>query len=282
MKKNYLFKNIGRMSMAIGLFATALLSSCLKDTSPGTINFGTSPAVIGFQYAGFSFQPYVAAIYGNANDTVDLKVTLSVASITLKSAVSATLVADDALVTSSGYNVLPTADYSIPNNGAITWAPGQQYVTVHIKFAGQNIDFTQNYAFALKITAANGAVIASNLDEALVTIVLKSIYAGNYHASGVRIHPVLGTIPFDYKVEMNTVNKTTIDGNALADLTADLQLQVNPDNTVIVTSAAQTTTANTVGAVNKYDPATKTFTLNYQYNLAAPRVMHETMVYDGP
>jgi hypothetical protein len=287
MKKNYLFKNIGRMSMAIGLFATALLSSCLKDTSPGTINFGTSPALVGFQYGGFGFQPYVAAIYGTPTDTVDLKVTLSVASITLGKAVTASLVADDAFVSSyntangTSYNVLPAADYSVPNGGAVTWAPGTQYAVIHIKFAGQNIDFTQNYAFALKLTNANGAVIASNLNEALVTVVLKSIYAGTYHATGERIHPVLGTLPFDYNAAMSTINKITIEGNALVDVQQPLTLTINPDNSVTFSSTYQPLLP-IAGKTNTYDPATKTFSLNMYYNTSAPRLLIETLKYVGP
>src|SRR5277367_5964615 len=94
MKKSYLFKNIGRVSIAIGLLATAMLSSCLKDTSPGTINFGTSPALVGFQYYGFAATPLSTKVHGTAADTTDVEVTLSVASITLKSAVSVTVTPD--------------------------------------------------------------------------------------------------------------------------------------------------------------------------------------------
>ncbi len=288
MKKNYLFKNIGRVSVAMGLLATALLSSCLKDTSPGAINFGASPALVGFQYQGFNNVPYVAAIYGKPTDSVDLEVTLSVASITLSSPVTVSIVPDDAVISAfngangTTYTALNPADYTLPNGGKITISPGQQIVKVKVSFAGQNIDFSKPQAIGLQLTGANGAIIATNLNTAIITITLKSIYAGTYLASGVRHHPTAGDFPFSYSVAMGTVNKTTIEGNALADLTADLVLQVNPDNTVNVSSGAQADTQDSPGLPNVYNPATKTFTLNYFYRVSAPRKIVETLVYTGP
>ncbi len=287
MKRNKFIKNIGRFYLIAGLAATALLSSCLKDTSPGAIDFSKSPALLGFQYTGFAFTPYTAAIYGLPTDTTDIEVTLSVASITLKNAVTATLMADPAYVTTynsangTTYQQLPAADYTLPNNGNITIPAGTQYLKVKISFAGQNIDFTQQWALALKLTNANGAELTSNLNEAFVIITLKSIYAGTYNASGARIHPTLGTFTFNYNVAMSTVTANTIDGAAEADLQTDLQLTVNPDNSVTVGSSAYTAYPQ-IGLPNQYDPATKTFTLNYYYDVSAPRKISEKLVYVGP
>ena len=72
MKNKSIFKNIGRMSIAIAVLGTALLSSCLKDTSPGTINFATSTTVVGWQYYGFSgnfSQPLGIKVHGTDQDT---------------------------------------------------------------------------------------------------------------------------------------------------------------------------------------------------------------------
>lgn len=289
MKRKYFFKNTGRGILVVGLLATTLLSSCLKDTSPGTLNLGTSPALLGFQYQGFAFSPYVAAIFGKPNDSVDVKVTLSVASITLGSAVTCSLVDDPQVVTDyntangTNYVALPTSKYTLPNGGKVTIPAGTQYATIKVSINGPNVDFSQANAIGLKITNSSGPIIASNLNTAIVTITLKSIYAGTYHNFGFRVHPVLGTFNFDYSVAMGTVDQTTIEGNALADLGADLVLHVNPDNTVDVTSPnGQPSAADSPGLVNSYDPATKTFTLHYFYNTSAPRKMTQTMVYTGP
>jgi len=194
MKKSYLFKNIGRISIAMGLFATISLSSCLKDTSPGTINFGTSPAVVGFQYYGFSATPLATKVHGTASDTTDVEITLSVASITLGTPVSVTVAPDltDATAyaasqnaaTAGSANVVPLADYSLANNGAITIPAGHQTVQLKVSIKGNLLDFTSQPIIALKITGANGATVATNLNVAILAVTLQSIYEGRYTATG--------------------------------------------------------------------------------------------------
>jgi hypothetical protein len=286
MKKNYLYRNTNRMLLLLGFAVTAWLSSC-KDTSPGAVNFANSPALVGFQYAGFNNVPYIGAIFGTPADSVNIEVTLSVHTITQSTPVKVSLVSDPAYVTSynaangTSYVALSATNYTIPNGGAITINPGQQYVPLTIHIAGQNIDFTKDNAIGLQLTDASGATIASNLSTAIITLTLKSIYAGTYNASGKRVHPTAGTFTFNYNVAMGTVNKTTIDGNALADLEQDLQLQVNPDNSVTISSTYQPL-YTIAGKTNTYDPATRTFTLNMYYNTGAPRLMYETLKYVGP
>jgi len=292
MKRSYLFKNIGGVCLAVGLLVSTCLTSC-KDNSPGTIDFSKSPALLAWQYTGFQATPYVASVLPLASQKYSaVEVTLSVASLTLSSTVTANIVSDPtsaanfiATDTAGGKkdHVMPTSLYTMPTS--VTIKPGQQTVVVPIVFAGDQIDFTQNYIIAVKLADASGAQLTSNLNNALIEVVLKNIYAGTYEASGTRHHPTLGNFTFDYDVAMTTVNKTTIDGPALADLDADLQLVVNPDNTVVVTSpggGGQPTTMDSPGLVNSYNPATKTFTLHYQYNTSAPRTITETLVYVGP
>lgn len=192
MKRNYLYKNTGRFLLAAGLLVTTLLSSCLKDNSPGTINFGKSPALIGFQYAGFNAQPYTVAILPNPGVKYNaVEVTLSVASLTLGSSVTATLSADDAganayiagdTVGGKKDHILPTSDYTVQSS--VTIPAGVQKVTIPITFAGDKIDFTQNYIFGLKLTNASGAIIATNLANAVFIMTLKSPYQGTYDVTG--------------------------------------------------------------------------------------------------
>lgn len=288
MKRNYLIKNKSRLSLLMGLLATTLLSSCLKDKSPGTIDFSKSPALVGFQYKGFSNVPMVTAIYGLPTDsTGTLEVTLSVASLTLSSPVTLDIVPDDAYIntynTANGtsYVQLPTSDYTLGNSGHITIKPGQQIVKVSLHFAGQNVNFNQSNALALKITNVSGATLASNLSEIIFPIVLKSVYAGQYSVSSVRHHPTLGNFSASYNAEMATIDKTTIGGPALADLQSELTLHINADNTVDVSAddTSQPSAQNSPGLSNTYDPAAKTFSLHYFYNTGAPRTIVQTMVF---
>jgi len=189
MKKNNFYKTAGRTLLAIGVITTALLSSCLKDTSPGALDLSKSPALVGFQYLGFGATPLTTKLHGIPTDTSSVKVTLSVPSVTLSSAVTVNLAVDDAdanayVNANSGTHVLPAADYTIANNGQVTINPGQQYVRLKINFKGNQIDFSQNYILALKISSANGAIIASNLNVAILTLTLQSNYEGRYVMTG--------------------------------------------------------------------------------------------------
>lgn len=291
MKRNKFITKTRHIYLALSVLAVSFLSSCLKDKGPGSVNFGDSPALVSFQYAGFSAVPYVASILGTAQDTTSLEVTLSVSTVTLKSPVTVDIVDDAAGAakyiandTAGGKtdHVLPTSQYTIQNGGKVTISPGQSMVHVRINFTGQNIDFTRNNIIGLKLANPSGAQLTTNLNSAIVVVALRSPYAGTYKAVGKRHHPTLGDFPFSYNVVMGTVDKNVILGNALADLAVDLQITINPDNSVTVSSTSDPLQL-TSGAVNKYDPATKTFTLNYFYAISgAARVINETLTYVGP
>jgi hypothetical protein len=194
MKRNYLIKNMGRVYLAVGVLAATLLSSCYKDTSPGAINFGKSPALVGFQYLGFNAVPLVTKIHGTSKDTTGVQVSLSVASLTLKSAVTVQVTDDptDAQAYVNAQNaatpgstaLLPSSQYTINNGGAITIQPGQTIVSLRINFKGNLVDFSNTPVMGLKITSANGATIATNLNVAILTLTLQSIYEGHYTNTG--------------------------------------------------------------------------------------------------
>ncbi|MGZ3944238.1 MAG: hypothetical protein ACXVJB_04805 [Mucilaginibacter sp.] len=147
---------------------------------------------------------------------------------------------------------------------------------------GANFDPAKSYAMVLAITNLGGFKAKHNaagasLDTLVVTLGVVNQYDGKYHATGVRIHPSLGTLPFDYEVQMTTSGATSVDGPALADLQADLNLTVNPDNSVTATSTYQTL-FTPAGTKSTYDPNTKTFDIHVAYNTDAPRIMNIKLV----
>jgi len=300
MKKNIFFKNTGRISLIAGLFATALLSSCMKDTSPGTINFGNSPALVGFQYYGFQATPITTPIHGTPQDSTGVEVTLSVASIALKTPVTVTLATDttdaQAYVTANGGKVLPASDYSLVNNGKITIEPGQQIVKVWVKFQGQNINFSNNYVVGLKITNANGAIIASNLNVAILKLTLQSIYQGTYSIKGFILR-VNGGVPdtklggnFNgYTQELSTIGANQVgfvvlwaDGSDAGSVDGT-SFTVDPaTNAVTVSATGNATLTNAPGYNSRYDPATKTFYVSFVWNTPGTRASTDTLTYVGP
>lgn len=288
MKKNYLYKNMGRFLLATGLLVTTLLSSCLKDNSPGTVNFGNSPSLISWQYAGFQAIPYIATMLpvGTVNYTA-VEVALSTGSVTLKSAVSANVTVSSAdldaynAANGTSYTLLPSADYTLANSVSIP--AGKQLVTFPISFNAGAIDFTKNYALALELTGANGASIPSNLNIAIVILKVRSVYEGSYTGSGTRTRfnggtaasGVAGTSAITGSYTLATYNATTVTGQA-GDAGSGFTwaLQVNADNSVTVladpTAAAGGTPAagfvqGNPNGNSSYNPATKTFTIHTQY-----------------
>lgn len=268
----------------LSLAAMATLSSCLKDNShyvdfAGAKPLVELPAATGVGPAGGEFQAAAFDITATPQH-INILVNLA-APKPLTTALTVKLSVDPAALTayntanSTNYTLLPAADYSSTLTATIP--ANQNEATVVININSTLIDPSQSYVLPLTITDGGGQQI-SNYKTILYNVQVKNQYDGTYHATGQRIHPTLGTFTFDYNVAMGTAGATTIEGGALADLQADLKLTVNPDNSVTVTSGGQTSTANSPGLVNSYDPATKTFTLHYFYNVAAPRIITETLV----
>ncbi|HZY37086.1 MAG TPA: DUF1735 domain-containing protein [Mucilaginibacter sp.] len=311
MKRNYLIKNMGRICLAAGLLLTTLLSSCLKDTSPGSINFGNSPALVGWQYAGFTPTPYVGSVYGKPSDTVLMQVTLSVASLTLSNPVTLTIAPDPSYVASyntangltgaAAYSQLNAADYTMPGGGTFIIKPGQQIVNFVLRIAGQNVDFTKQNAIGLIISSASGAVVATNLNEAIVLLKLKSVYAGTYAVnsgattryfgatvgSGLRdVFPIA-----ESTISYNTVSPNSVNGQ-VGSSSFGLTGLINFNGTVVTVTAdpAGTVGSNTFnyvqgdskGAASSYDPSTKVLIVHISYLNGAGALREIDMNLTGP
>lgn len=284
MKKKFL------QYMFLGCSLMVLFSSCRKDAFDNTTETkGSGKTFVyidGTPEIDQYFQPFTNTIpvtmFTIRRDAANSTDNNKAISVTLKSlslddyntangtnltaipAALATQVADPSIV--------PTADGLTINFGAGSFA--KNYI---LNVNGTQFDPSKKYAVYYAITSFGGATKKVGTDTILCVLGVKNIYDGDYHATGVRIHPVLGTLPFDYVVHMGTSGATSIDGPALADLKADLNLTVNPDNSVTATSTYQPL-FYPAGTKNTYDPATKTFDIHVAYNTGAPRIMNISLV----
>jgi hypothetical protein len=120
------------------------------------------------------------------------------------------------------------------------------------------------------------------LNNASTSIGVANQYAGTYQVVGYFTHPVA--------TSSRAINRkkflTPIDGVTCLTYAGDLDsfgtdyemyVVVNPDNSVSIEETDNTVTEIflTPGEDNKYDPVTKTITLNYYYNASAPRKISE-------
>jgi len=300
MKRNYILKNKGRIALVVGLLVTTLLSSCLKDTSPGSLDLSKSPALVGFQYYGFNETPITTKLHAEATDNTDVKLTLSVASITLGSAVTVNIADDPAdanayanAQTAAGDTtyVLPTSEYTIAAS-QVTIPAGQQYATFKINFKGNQIDFTKNWVLGVKIVSASGATVASNLNVAILALTLQSLYEGDYNDNGFTLRAgdnVLGGYFKGYDEQLNTISQFTVGYTILwatdvpAGGVAGTFFTVDPaTNKVTIGCSTNASLTNSAGYDSRYDPATKTFYVSMTWSTPGTRGTTDTLTYKGP
>ncbi|PAW92864.1 hypothetical protein CKK33_04910 [Mucilaginibacter sp. MD40] len=275
MKRNLKIKSY----IMLGVTALLGLSSCLKDSR--YIDFSKNEPLVEFPLAA-NAGVLQSAAFDISNNPSNLQVAVNVASpAPLTSALDVTVgvqnqAALDAFNTANGttYTLLPAAAYSLP--AKVTVPANQRIGILNVTINSSKIDPSGNYALPLIITDASGKKI-SNYNTIVYGVSVKNQYDGVYTSTGTRVHPTLGPFPFNYTVTMSTAGATSITGGALADLRSDLKITVNADNSVSLSSNAQPSVTLTPGGVNKYDPATKTFTLTYYYNTAAPRTITQVL-----
>lgn len=143
------------------------------------------------------------------------------------------------------------------------------------------------YAIGLTISTVTDGEISQVAQNILVAISVKNPWDGDYRAIGNRNNhggpspadPVVASFPFDYIKTLFTVNANTCEM-----LTADgvdiCNITVNPDNSVTLSTSPFGSFATSNEGPCSYNPATRTFTLNYKYFNAAGnyRRINETMV----
>jgi Domain of unknown function (DUF1735)/Domain of unknown function (DUF4361) len=286
------------------ILGSQFITSCKKSNqraeTSGTLGFQTAATST---QLNIKLPLDTVALPGTATDAVNLQISLSVSLSNNNAPVSATIVPDTSALNiynaarashfsgEQPYRQIPTSLYTIANGGKITINPGQKSVTVGITFAGNKMDFFNDNAFknalSLKIINAQGATIDSSLNKIVIAIKAKSIYTGLYQAVGNAARtdqPNNKYLNYSYNIQktLSVITPLTVQTNT-ADVGNPIYLTVNADNTVSINFLQDVTgpfyadgenggsvSFSSLGpysqnGVNKYDPATKTFTLNYQY-----------------
>lgn len=152
-------------------------------------------------------------------------------------------------------------------------------------------DFNKKYALPFKITSdATGTVMTQPTVLSFVSV--KNAYDGVYssvagtvtrYAGGVVENPstLNGSMAGNPDVRLVTVNATTVQISGLNWTNSGggiggvdpITMTIDPATNAVtqIRSGVATTTMSVIpGAVNKYDPATKTFTLNFDWNQLLP------------
>jgi hypothetical protein len=276
---------------ALGAFAIGL-TSCLddmniEDQKYGMINLDAYK-IVELPSASRSFSQLLQ----------DKAISLNVLTVHLAAGevaqedITVTLSTDQTAAQVAAYNTankasveaFPAGKYTLPTPLTVVIPKGSSEGTLALNFNAKDLDPAHPYALNFKITNVDkpGYTVSGNYNNTLVRISAKNAYEGTYKATGVFTHPTAGPRAIDRNKTVTTVNATTsrIEVGDLAGSGYYMYVQVNADNTVTIlpdpTGATQDVFAT---GANTYDPATKTFTLNYAYNSAAPRRISETVKF---
>ena len=156
-------------------------------------------------------------------------------------------------------------------------------------WGAETLNACDNFIAAITIesattTSGTAVPIAGNMKSYLLALPIANPFSGLYHANGVFTHPTAGARTIDEDKHLNTIDCKTVTCSA-GDLGGDpgtwLLITVNADNSLTLggyLSATQPFKPD-AGKPNIYDPASKTFILNYYYEgVGGNRVIQENIV----
>ena len=277
--RNNIFKIISFLA------AVLIVSSCLKDD----IGEDWTSTLKGKMYAEVWNGGFAALALQPVPDPVTFKFLVNIASdaaptqdITLTMGVNTDAITAYNTLKKTNYKLYPYIEILDPT---ITIPAGSRNAYVHVKVWNAHLlDACDNFIAPITITSATGGVIPAdpvNQGSRLMGLPINNPFAGTYKVTGTFVHPTAGTRIIDETKTLSTVNCSTVE-SSIGDLGGTgFLIKVNTDNSVTIggeLSASQPLLPIT-GQPNVYNPATKTFTLNYYYSgSGGNREMHEVYI----
>ena len=187
----------------------------------------------------------------------------------------------------------------------VKFAPGEFAKNIIYKIDGSKLDLSKTYGAVYKITSLSAFKQKVGYGVVAAAVAVKNQYDGSYTYDGnlvrlpadgsVDTSPLGGTIATGSTIDLITSGPVSFsmpiiywaDGTTQVGGVAGLQAAVDPaTNKVTVTASGNPYLANMAGQDNYYDPASKTFHLNFAWTSAGPgtngRQAHLTLVYAGP
>jgi len=304
MKKNIL------KSLAL-LLAVTSLSSCLKDdrlvldpakghnviefANPAQIvQNGTPSPMYSFSYE-FASTPTlpVTVSYSGPEATAPQDITVKIAVGALSK------ITEYNTATNNSYTMLQSGSYSLSATEVVIKA-GTSKATFNVLLKPSTFNLAAAEVLPLTITSASSGIISGNFNTILLNVSAKNTYDGIYAmqaGSFVQRYsspttPTVGdalngSTVANADLTLTTVGANTVQignlkwaGNNSGVAGIDnLQATVDPaTNLVTMKALGNATLANIPGSVNKYDPATKTFTLNFDWNQTGAKRVYSLVI----
>lgn len=271
------------------LLCAAMLSSCLKEKYKIAIDDNTDRVTTEFTSARTGGNS-VALEFATAFIEVDLTELRIPPRAAMNKSVQVKIAENDALVVAAGYSTLPRSAYSIISYD-YNLTPTARKLPVRIRVNPAAL-VGGSYAIGLVIQQVSEGEISQNANEIVVEVKVKNDYEGEYHATGLRLlyagptiaSGVSSQFDIDDDKYLYTIDKNTVETD-VADLIGGgwMFLEVNPttfDVTVKPSTISPTFLLSNNGPC-KYNPSTRTFTLNYKYFNAAGNLRTITETITG-
>ncbi|HEX6193234.1 MAG TPA: DUF1735 domain-containing protein [Chitinophagaceae bacterium] len=294
---------------ALLIATTAIvLGGCLKDEGFDNHEYGindpdTQPPGIGFPDAARTTASY--AIENVATpQTIDAPFVNLEYGKTAPSDIHVNLVLNPTLVTN--YNAANGTSYVVPapnlysiSSLKVTIPAGGRNVTLPIVIpSAKAMDITKTYAlgFTIESVDESGYTIAKNLQNVIIIIAVKNAWDGTYEVRGYAVRqgdavltgPV-GPIERDFKTSAATAIQWLGSVPWANGGNSQLPAGYEPNITLDPVTNKVTSITSSNGAVsmdplydNRYDPATKTFYIQWGYTTPAIRRFTDTLRYLHP
>lgn len=182
------------------------------------------------------------------------------------------------------YEMMPGSYFSF-DDFTVTIPKGQTKATISFTVFPEEFDLTKNFALPIRIVSSSKGILSAHWSVAMLAVVVKNEYDGVYEITGGSITrnsasgPDLvlgGNYVAGLTMDLVTINGNTNgitplwkEGSGVGGI-AGTRMVIDPaTNLVTVSSTGNATLKNTPSSINVYDPATKEFTLNFDWGTGA-------------
>lgn len=252
------------------------------DGSPNSLDVGLSQSAASTDY--FFMVNYAAAEANSKDVTVSLKV-------------DPTLIprfndADEDVT--NNVVILPSSAFSLP--ATVTIPAGQRKAKVPVKFMPGALDANLKYGLPVTITDASGVVISKNFASLVLNVAVKNKYDGVYSYTGniFRVNEtggLAGPVKAGVTTNLSTNGSNAVmiemhwaDGGGVAGIDKT-GFTIDPVTNKVTFFSSNSNLVPTAGFDNRYDPATQTFYLSFEWSASGgPATRGATLVlkYTGP
>jgi hypothetical protein len=295
-------KNKNILKWIVPVLCVVGLSSCLKNKNEQP-DFSTATPVVELPVdapRGDGSPNYLDAAFAQADAPSDYFFYVNYAANEANDRdIKVTLQVDPTIITrynnndsdaSNNLTIVPSAAFTMPLT--VTIPAGQRKVQIPVKFVSTLLNPDIRYGLPVTITDASGVTISKNFTSLVVRVAVKNRYDGIYSYTGSLFRggandgldgPVISGVTTTLITDGATANSFDMhwaNGGGVGGID-NTGLRVDPlTNKVTVYSKANAALQNTPGFDNRYDPATRTFYLSFQWS--ATRAATLTFKYIGP